>query len=144
MAQRTMNIGNITVVVKHVGEGAPAWDRQGDPHFEYEVTVKGPGGARYKSKAWGSSHDYEQNKLDWMGMAEAVLNDLYSAYTDPDEFFTIVIGEAEGREAYERGKDAEKVVKAAQKFGQSIVPAYESVREAEETGQYWRLWEPEE
>jgi len=114
--KQKFSYGKIEVDVADVGEGVAPWDEKGETRHEYDITVKGPDGARYKSKGWGSINDYEQGKFDHRGLAWSAINDLYSANADPDEWINMVIGEASGREALDRGKTAEKVVKAAKKF----------------------------
>lgn len=75
--------------------------------------------------ATSSKADFDHRGMAWLG-----IDDLSSANADPDEFITLVIGESKGREALQRGKDAEKVVKAAKKFTyEDLSEALEKTRE---------------
>lgn len=59
-----------------------------------------------------------------------VVEELLSAHADPDEFISMVMGEATGSEALKRGRRAEKVVAAAKKFRyDELVKAVEAARE---------------
>ena len=116
MAKEKFTYGALTFTVEDVGEGAAPWDPKEEPRYEYKVNVKAANGATYSTKGWGSINDYRQGKLDHRGMVWGVIQDLLSAAADPDEFITLVIGEESGRKALERGKTAEKVIKAAKKF----------------------------
>lgn len=116
MAKEAFEYGNLRFTVEDVGEGVAPWDERQDPRTEYKVSVKASNGATYTTKGWGSINDYQQGKLDHRAMVWGVIQDLLSAAADPDEFITSVIGEESGRKALERGKTAEKVIKAAKKF----------------------------
>lgn len=116
MSKEKFKYGNLDIVVEDVGEGIAPWDEKGDTRHEYKITVKGPGGARYSSGGWGSINDFQKGEMDHRSMAWSTIMDLLSANSDPDEFINMVIGEAPGRKALERGKLAEKIVKAASKF----------------------------
>lgn len=105
--------GNIKVSVKHDGSGVPTWGTQ--PVYKYRVTVTG-GGARYICLAWGSIYDFQYSKHNDKGIGAMVVDELLSAAADPDEFVSLVMGDASGREALKRGKTAEKVVSAAKRF----------------------------
>jgi len=125
-----MKLGNLNVSCKVVGEDEQPWN----PHavvYKYRVTVS-LGKARYSSDAWGSAHDYERGKHDCDSISVMVVDELLSANADPDEFLTMVMGEASGREALKRAKSAEKVIKAAKKF--SYDELVKAINEAEENG----------
>lgn len=130
MAKQRFEYGNLTVEVNDIGDGVAPWDEKQETRHEYDITVKGPSGARYKSKGWGSLNDYQKGEHDHRAMAWNVLNDLYSSAADPDEWINLVIGEASGREALDKGKLAEKIIKAAKKFDlDDLQSAYEKAQE---------------
>jgi hypothetical protein len=135
MAKEKFKYGDLSVDVEYVGDGSPPWDERGEPHHEYDVRVKGAGG-NYKTKAWGSLHDYEKGDATaHRDMARMVLGELVSAASDPDEWISMMIGEAAGREALERGKAAERMIKIAEKFDQdALFAAGDAAREEEESG----------
>lgn len=116
MAKKTFDYGPLKVTVEDVGSGIAPWDARGATRTKYKIAVKGPGGASFKSDGWGSVNDFENGEFDHRAMAWAVIGDLVSAAADPDEYITLVIGDAPGREALDRGKLAEKTIKAAKKF----------------------------
>ncbi len=59
-----------------------------------------------------------------------VLDELASAANDPDDFIQMVMGDTTGREALKKGRDAEKIVKAAKKFNyDALMTAVDVVRE---------------
>lgn len=131
----TFEYGPIQVDVEYSGEGAAPWGTKGETRHEYKVTAR-DGNTSHSSGAWGSIRDYEERdpeEEDLMrGMARLVIDDLSSAYFDPDEFIDMVVGELTGREALERGKEAEKIVEAAAKFGDVLEAAAEAARAEEE------------
>jgi hypothetical protein len=133
MAKETFKYGDIVVDVEHVGEGSAPWDERKEPRHEYKINVRGAGG-RYKAGGWGSTSDFETGQLAHQSMAWSAIDDLHSALTDPDEFIDIVIGEAKGRDALERGKMAERVVKAARKFDETALARAAEMRREEEEG----------
>lgn len=108
--------GTIDVTVRNAGTGEPPW-RGGSAGtvYKYQVSVS-DGSARYSSTAWGSIHDYERKHRDPKGIGAMVVDELLSANADPDEFVSLVMGGATGREALRLGKVGEKVCKAAAKF----------------------------
>lgn len=145
MPVREFRYGPLSVRVRLVGEGSAPWDERGSPRHEYRVTVSHPAGPKYTSSAWGSVNDFETGETDHRGMARMVVDELYSAAADPDEFVDMAIGEERGRKALEAGKRAERVVRAAAKFGQSIFQAGEAARREEERGGADpREWSPRE
>jgi len=130
MGKEQFKYGNLDVVVEDVGEGVAPWDESGESRDEYKILVRGPRGEKYSTKGWGSINDFEKGAKDHRSMAWNALSDIYSAGADPDEWITLVIGEATGREALERGKTAEKIVKAAAKFNwDDIQAAFEKAQE---------------
>jgi len=135
MTTKNFQYGPLKVSVKDAGEGVPPWNRREETVYRYEVTVRGQGGAKYVSDAWGSINDYQGGTREYRGLAQMVVGELWDAANDPDEFFNLVIGEAEGREAYERGKIAERVVNDAQKFDPNdLEAAANAARDEEERG----------
>lgn len=130
MAKEKFEYGDLKVVVDQVGEGSAPWDERQEPRHEYAIMVTGPGGAKYVTRGWGSTHDWETGELSHRSMAWSAIDDLLSAASDPDEFITLVIGERKGRDALDRGKVAEKVIRAAKKFPyESLQKAVELTRE---------------
>lgn len=122
----TFSFGPVDVQVRKVSEEVPPW---GDKIvFKYGVMVKSKHG-RYHTSAWGSIADYEKNKLDEEGIGAMVIGELASAAADPDEFIEMVMGEKTGREALKAGRDAEKIITAAKRFGDDIFEASDVVRE---------------
>ena len=135
MAKEKFKYGDLTVDVEYVGDGSPPWDQRGETRHEYDVRVKGAGG-NYKTKAWGSLDDYRNGEPDaHRSLAQMIVGELVSAASDPDEWITMMIGEATGRDALDKGKTAEKIIKQAQKFDQdALFAAGEAAREEEERG----------
>jgi hypothetical protein len=148
MAVRRFRYGSLRVTVADAGEGVPPWRHEHGAEpvvYEYKVTVRAPNGATYEGPAWGSRHDYGQGKRQYRDLAQMMVNDLASAVTDPDEWFTIVIGDAKGREAYERGKTAESVLEAARAMGEDgVIEAGDAARLEEERGTSPKEWTPGE
>lgn len=132
MARQTFTYGSLKVTVRDAGEGYAEWDPRGEPRTEYDVSVSGAGGG-YRTKAWGSVADFEKGEFDHRAMARMAVADLADAASDPDEFINMVVGEASGRAAFERGKVAERVIRAAGKFERAaLLKAAEQAREEEE------------
>ena len=128
MATEHYNYGPVSVTIADIGDETQPWGRSGKLVTKYKVSVKSPR-ATYSSHAWGSIADFEQGKLDHLHIGAMVVSELCSAAADPDEFVEIVIGEAKGREALKLGKDAEKIVSVAEKFGKDIFVACDIIRE---------------
>lgn len=116
MAKETFNYGNLKITVEDVGEGVATWDKERRPRIQYKISVKGPGSASFRTDGWGSINDYENGEKDHRGMAWSAIMDLVSAAADPDDFMSTVIGDSPGREAADRVRAADKVIKAAKKF----------------------------
>lgn len=123
------NFGSMKITVKDAGTGQPPWGR--DVVHKYHVTVAHRG-ARYSADAYGSIADHESGKRRPAEMAAMVLDELLSAAADPDEFVAMVVGEESGLAAVKKGKTAEKVIKAARRFGYADLEA--AVSEARERG----------
>jgi hypothetical protein len=128
-----MQFGKLKIKCRVVGPEQSPWSgRIHQPEqtvFAYKVSVSA-GSARYSTKAWGSIHDYQSAKHDCSGVSAMVIDELLSANADPEEFVSMVMGDATGREALKRGRGAEKVVRAAKKFNyQDLVAAVEEARE---------------
>lgn len=131
----TFRYGEIEARVEDVGEGSSPHSETGEDVYEYRVTVRGPSGGRYTTRAWGSINDFHRGRHDHAGMASMVVEELASAASDPDEFVDMVIGEERGRRALERGKEAEKVVAAARRVGHdALFRASDFIRGQEERG----------
>lgn len=131
-----MQYGPVSVSVRYVGEGVAPGDPTGSSRYQYSVIVSYRD-VRYTTPVWGSIRDFEEGRdpedvkiMRYLG--QLVIEELESALADPDEFFNLVIGEARGREAYERGKSAERVIRAAQRFGDVLYAAAEEVRAEQE------------
>lgn len=126
-----IDFGKVSVNCTVVGSGRAPWDDKNELRTEYEVVVV-CGRASYRTRAWGSIHDYGRRKTDCPGISAMVVDELLSANADPDEFLDMVIGESRGRDALRRGQQAEHIIAAARKF--SYDNLVEAVRIAEEKG----------
>jgi hypothetical protein len=127
-----MRLGALNITCKAVGEDVPPWGHgEGRPVYKYRVRVTHSAfkTSNYSTYAWGSINDHQKGKHDCDGIGAMVVDELLSAASDPDEFVHMVMGEAKGREALKRGREGEKVVKAAKKF------RYEELRQAVEEAQ---------
>jgi len=107
------------VQVMQAGHTAPSWG-DGEPRPRYAVTVT-KDGVIYQTHAWGSLHDMDEGHYDrYSEMAAMVLDELASAYCDPDEFFNLAVGE-DGRMPRERAKQLEAIIEQAQAVGEPLV-----------------------
>ena len=120
--------GQTTVTVKDDGEAAPPWSKQGERVFRYKVTVNAYG-VKWTTPAYDSIHNYQKGVREREFIAAMVVDELASAYADPDEMYNMVLEGRTGREAYEAGKDVEKLINTAQRMGQMILQAAEIARE---------------
>ncbi len=121
MSLKRYRYGPLKVSVKDAGEELQPWGREVRLAYKYEVTVVAPNGTTYTAPAWGSAHEHELGSRDRRAIARMTVDELYSALSDPDEWLDVVIGDAKGREAYERGKTAERVIETARKMGETEI-----------------------
>lgn len=84
----------LSVTVEDAGSTVPPWARNGrrDFAYHYTLTVSIPdpstgGDTVYRSPGWGSIADAEAGKRDHGGMAGMILGEVFSAYSDPEEFW---------------------------------------------------------
>lgn len=125
MATKHFTFGPIKVTVTDRGAGIAPWDEKSAERTEYDVHV-----GSYRTKAWGSINSYKQGKLDHEAIGAMVVDELQSAAVNPDEFIELSMGGSTGREALDRGRAAEKTIKAAQNIGEEgLTEAVEDIRE---------------
>lgn len=129
-----LTLGKITATVTAAGEEMQPWgDRGSRVVYKYRITVKETGkSTSYTCPAWGSIHDYERKKRDYASIGAMVVGELLSAVSDPDEFIEMAMGDAKGKEALKRGRNAEAMVEAAKKFSYAALSKAREV--AEERG----------
>ena len=91
MMAEKIELGDLSVTSKVAGESTQPWS--GKPCFGYKISVSTRWG-HYDTKGFGSQVDYEngidsrEEEMAWM-----ILHDLLSAYDDPEEFFSMSLGE---------------------------------------------------
>jgi len=95
-------LDGLTITVEDAGEGVQPWS-DGLRCFVYKVTVDDECGPEYETLAYGSQHDYERGIREPRSIGGMVADELLSAAFDPDEFWTLAIGdERPNRERYEQ------------------------------------------
>lgn len=130
MATKRYKWGDFRVTVRNSGEGVPPWSDRDEPTYRYAITVADNAGHVYRCKAWGSIYDMERgNDQEHKRMGAMVLDELASAYYDPDEFWAMAIGEE--RPSRERVREVEALLDAAKAFGKSLVDASDILRHRE-------------
>lgn len=96
--------------------------------FEYTVTVTA-GAHRFTEEAWGSQHDYEQGVQDHDGIGWMILREVYSAYCDPDEFFSMATDDGDGKSSLEKARGVLSFIDFAEKAGPIIEPYADQIEE---------------
>ncbi len=137
MSKRRFNWPPFTITVTNDGESVPPWrDKDTDRYAgvgcpRYKVSVSAGQFGRYHCKAWGSVNDAREGHADkHQDMAAMVVDELASAYCDPDEFWETATHDA-GRISRERFRELDHLLDAAAKFGDLLLNVAEELREKE-------------
>lgn len=97
------------------GEHRPA------PRYDVSVTC---GDLSYKTSAWGSQADFEEDRHRAREMAFMVLDEMLSAANDPDEFASMATGEEATREQLKR---VTALLDAAEEFSDVLTLNQETI-----------------
>ncbi len=126
-----IDLPDMIVTAEADGEAVQPWS--GKPSYRYSVSVSARGcGPSWVSPAYGSQHDYEQGdnghaeEMAWM-----VLNDLLSAWDDPEEFFQMALGEPD-LQTLSKVRGVLSVIDYAEKIGETLEANRESIAEGYE------------
>lgn len=137
MTTRRFKWAGFDVYVRAAGETVPGFDPDGQHRHRYRVSVCRDG-ERYKTYAWASIRDYEAGSREpetYRAMGAMVLDELASAYCDPDEFMELVLGPEGDRgtaaEVVARVRQADGIIAQAKRFGPALLEASEELREKE-------------
>ena len=125
--RRRFNWFGFRVTVTNVDFQPATWDADGSYRDTYRVTVSREG-TRYTCLAWGSTANAGRED-DHQAMGAMVVDELASAYCDPDEFWELAIGE--NRPSRERTVEIQKIIDKAQEFGEPLIEAADKLRERE-------------
>ena len=141
----------LKVTVEAKGSDVPPWEKETRfSVMRYEVCVSmglvSPMGLVYhRTTAYGSRHEHEkwlhmqhvQKKsqlaadeiLDYKGIAAMVVDELWSALSDPDEFLVGVVEGRKGTAQLTALRTGEATILAAARFGPALGEAADVLRE---------------
>lgn len=125
--RRRFQFGGFRVTVTNIEFEPAPWHSCSKYRDTYRVTVS-RNGIRYTCRAWGSIVNAGQED-DHKAMGAMVLDELASAYCDPDEFWSMAIGDK--RPSREQTRQIESIIGKAAEFGEPLLAAAEDLREKE-------------
>lgn len=118
--------GPVKASVTFIGYTCPDWCGQYN-RPTYHVSIS-HASSRYTCNAWGSIADIEEGREDRHEcMAAMVIDELHSASCDPDEFWSLAVGDK--CPSRERAAQIEKIILAAPRFGSCLSDAVDIIRE---------------
>ena len=134
-AEAEIRLSEMIVTSEYVDEWTQPWS--GKPCYRYRVRVSAAapiiGQGEFMQYAYGSQHDFENgNNRQTEELAWMVLDDLQSAYNDPEEFFSLCIAEPDDIDL-DRVRGVLAVIDYAEKIGRVLEANESDIAEARET-----------
>jgi hypothetical protein len=113
-----IRLAEMIVSARYVDENVQPWG--GASCFRYHVRISAADGGEFAQYAYGSQVDFEQGRNDRAEeLAWMVLDDLWSACNDPEEFFEMAISEPD-RVDLERVRGVLSVIDYAEKISRVL------------------------
>ena len=131
--RRRFQFGSFRVTVTNIDFEPAPWDNRGDNRDTYRDTYRvtvSREGIRHTCRAWGSIAN-AGHEDDHKAMGAMVVDELASAFCDPDEFWETAISDK--RPSREQSKQVEQIIDKAAEFGEPLIAAAEELREKELT-----------